>query len=483
MRKEKTMTVLIACLLTAAGWLAACTNDEVSAPVQVFDEERGLYVVDDGAIEYNTVDSKKSMTDNEKQIGLTLGECSTKMLNDYSSDSRFTNTILSPMTIAMLYSMMANFTDDESTNKKNVYKEYLGLDNYQGDDINSYHRKFSTQYEGNSNNENFSIKGDMWLQKNSTVYRSFVSTASSYHVGVEGIDFNSAIDKNKINSTVQNHVGNTDTSYLPSDYNDINTAITASVSFSQEWEKELTVGKNYSFRNADGTSTTCNGLSFSRKAGFAHFDSFEMVEIPYKERRFIMYVVLPHENVSMATCLDQILQKGLTSCIALACDTGRSFHYEGIINNIDTLISDTIVNFSMPALKLNGTTELYKKDTSNRLISQLYQTNLTKVSPNGFTLDNIYQACDIELNGKGTQASAKGKVKVITDLEVTKITARQGMQIARKEKVERLDDSKGKRIEQVVIENFALNRPFALFIRDTATGGVPFAAVINTMNN
>lgn len=486
MHKDKgiTMTGLMACLLTAAGWLAACTNDEMSAPVQSFDEERGLYVVDDGAIEYNTADAKTPLTYSEKQIGQTLGECSAKMLSDYSSDSRFTNTVLSPMTAAMLYSMMGNFTDDNTTNSKNVYKEYLGLGNYQSDDINSYHRKFSTQYEGSSSNASFSIKGDMWLQKNSTVYQSFVSTANSYHVGVEGVDFNSSTDKDKMNSTVQNNIGNVDVDYLPSNYNDIKTAITASVSFNQEWEAELTASRGYTFRNADGTSTTCNGLSFRRKAGFAHFDTFEMVEIPYKERRFMMYLVLPHENVIMAACLDQIRQKGLASCIVSASDAGRTFHYEGIINKIDTLVSDTIVQLSMPALKLKGTTELYKKSSSNEQISQLYQTNLAKVSPNGFTLNNIYQTCDIELSSKGTQASAKGKVEVIIPMENEVTGAGTGAGVlGPTDPIVGPDAPKGKRIEQVVTEDFAFNRPFALFIRDTATGGVPFAAIINTMDN
>ena len=478
--RKKLTTLLIACLLTAAGWLAACTNDEAPTSEQTFDEERGLFVIDDGAIEYNTADSRTPMSYNEKQIGQTLGECSTKMLSDYSSDSRYTNTVLSPMTVAMLYSMMANFTDDNTTNKQNVYKEYLGLGNYQNDDINSYHRKFSTQYEGSSGHASFSIKGDMWLQKNSTVYQSFVSTANSYHVGVEGVDFNSNSDKDKMNSSVQNNIGNADTDYLPSNYNDTKTAITASVSFSQEWEAELTESRDYIFHNADGTSTTCNGLSFTRKAGFAHFNTFEMVEIPYKGRRFMMYLVLPHENASMSACLDQIRQKGLASCIALSSDAGRTFHHEGIINNIDTLVSDTIVQLSMPALKLNGTTELYKKSSSNGQISQLYQTNLTKVSPNGFKLNNIYQACDIELSSKGTQASAKGEATVITD--VVELTTTQGA-VVTNAIIDRPDSSKGKRINQTVTENFTLDRPFALFIRDTATGGVPFAATINTMNN
>lgn len=86
----------------------SCNKESDSLPQGTFDSDYGLYVIDDGQEVSDMEDSYSAFDDKEKMIGRALNDYAVKMLIDYEGDKG--NTLLSPISVSVLYSMLANFT-------------------------------------------------------------------------------------------------------------------------------------------------------------------------------------------------------------------------------------------------------------------------------------------------------------------------------------------------------------------------------------
>ena len=168
-------------------------------------------------------------------------------------------------------------------------------------------------------------------------------------------------------------------------------------------------------------------------------------------------------------------------------DTNRTFHGEyliqrdtttayGTFNVVDTLITDTLIDIRIPKFKLQASTGLNPQNSgTNSATKIMYQTNLPKVSPNGYKLSNVFQVCNFEVSEESTSASSGGTIIVITGGTSHNYSIIPSHDAA--------TAPKGRKIKDTVVVPFHIMSPFAVFIRENEIGTIPFACSIKTINN
>ena len=464
----------------------------------IYDASHNLYIVNDDAPNYGPHTPNTPLTKEEEMIGSTLSEYATEMLSEYNTEGD-ENIIVSPLSATMLYAMMANFVDDSKGG--NAFKEGIGIEAANNEDVNSYFQKYIATQKGKDANQDevdngISVDNHLWMDEKSSVYNSFLSTAKSFGYEVKGVNISDESTIETINDAISSQMGSNDATLKSSANNGATSMITSTITFKDEWETEFLVDstQNNVFKNSNGSTTICKLLHATRKGRYNKYHYFSLMEIPYKGFNYSMYIALPHEGVSLIQVLTELNNKGINQCMEMVRDTTRSYHGEYLINRdtvtvhgtyvvVDTLISDTVFNVAIPVFKLCTATGLNPNSTIGKSATKsMYKTYMTKVSPNGFKLGNVFQACEFEVNENGTSASSSGSIpNVGIGLGVTPHINEQKSIVVVDGNGSDFEIPKGRKIQEKVVVPFYAMHPFIVFIRDNNCGTIPFACSIRSL--
>ena len=470
---------------------APSLQEEAIVPYDsVYNAAYNLYVIDNDIATYNLQDYDSPLTSEEKKVCGSLNEYAVKLLADYSSTNS-ENTILSPFSASMLYSLMANFTDEKKSD--NAFKESMGIASANNKDINSFFRKYINKKcqssKSDANEEQLSYDSRLWMNKKSAVYKSFLSTTKYYGFGVKGVDLEQESSIDEINNFVNAKIGSNGALIKKSSIENSKPLVTSSMTFKGEWEENFNVDSAQTnlFENINGSKTLCKVLRSTRKGRYSSFNTYDMIEIPYKGGMYSMFIVLPHTADGVSESLTELNKRGVARCMDLVSDTTRTYHGEyliprdtitnyGIYTVVDTIIADTIFDIRIPKFKLCSSTGLNPKNIAGNSATKLmYQTNLPKVSPNGYSLSNVFQSCSFEINEQSTSASSHGSIVVMGKPFIV-----HNYSIVSGQLEETIP--KGRKIKDTVVVPFHVAYPFAVFIRENEIGTIPFACSINTLN-
>lgn len=470
------------------------SNQEKESYDSIYNATYNLYVINNDTTSYNLQNYNSPLTSEEEKVCKSLNEYAVRLLSDYSSNNS-ENTILSPFSASMLYSLMANFTDEKKSD--NAFKESMGLTSANNEIINSFFRKFINKKDQFSkqdvNKEQMSFASTLWMNKKAAVYKSFLSTTKYYGFGVKGIDLDQESTIDAINSFVHSKIGSTETQINKSSIEKSKPLVTSSMSFKGEWKEKFYVDSAQTnlFTNSNGSKTFCKVLRSTRKGRYSSFNTYDMIEIPYKGGVYSMYILLPHTVDGLSRSLAELNTQDVARCMDLVSDTTRTYHGEYLIPRdtttnygsytvVDTLITDTIFDIRIPKFKLCTSIELNPKNLVGNSATQLmYQTNLPKVSPNGYSLSNVFQSCFFEITEQATAASSDGSIRVVGSLNANPLT-HHSYSITQGHHKESAPI--GRVIKDIVVVPFHVAYPFAIFIRENEIGTIPFACSIKSLN-
>lgn len=464
----------------------------------VFSKEYDLYIIDDDTSHDQMQHDDGPLTAEEKAIQERINDYAADMLDEYCNDSDGDNTILAPTNASMLYGMMSNFVDEQE--QENAFKEALGINGADNKDINSYFNKCrnSTQNEPADDGAETEIAytSNLWMDNKVAVYNSFISKTRLYGFGVKGMNVELETFLDDVNKTLDAQIGIQGGGIPKTALTEkAKPLVTSSMTFTGKWKDGIAVDstKTYLFTNANGTTTRCNMLRTTAKRRYAHFDTFDMVEIPYKGDAYSMFVMLPQQPTGLQASIAELRKRGMARCMTAAADTTHTFH--GVhfttreatyyphntpltVTVTDTLITDTIFNIRIPMFSLCSSTSLNPAGKNiSSAVKRMYQTNLPKVAPAGFKLSDVFQSCRFEVNKEGTKASSQDSLAVVTE-KVTTITNGSNPKI----EIDNTQMPRGRKNQQTVIVNFYATHPFAIFIRNNSMGNIPFVCSIKNMD-
>ena len=361
----------------------ACSdNDSVAIEHSTYDSSRNLMLIEDDTIPYNPEDYKQPFSSNERAIADKLSQYSVDLLEQYGSDD---NLIVSPVCVSLVHSMAANFEKDAS---ENSYKKSLGLDE-EMEMVNSYSRKvidYADTYKSTDKDSAYSMSNKIWIESNLPIYRSFISVANFYKINAKGVDFN---DERAVAAMGKQIDESDDSKWTSQDFLHVaKSFVSSSISFTQKWGVgfEERIGW-LTFHNANGT--TSDALTFISTAGMLQFyetSTFYMVQIPYNDKRFAMFLVIPKSADGFDEALEAVQVQGLSNCISK--------------------MEERYMLLGMPKLDIETDVFYGKIERVGIDRRKLYATALSNVSPAGFRLDDIYQSCRLHIDEKGTAAKA-----------------------------------------------------------------------------
>lgn len=445
---NKGLVVAISLMATLCA-VSSCTKEtyaEAYSYGEAYASAYALVIVDDDTVAYNSSTDHESFNSIEKSIADKIDNYAVSMLTDYNDGG---NVFLSPVSASSLYSMMANFVGD---NIDNSFKEYLGLDGYDISDINSYNRKLNYQNSlgEESDTSKFVMKNKVWLQENSKVYHSFISTSDSYKTLVKGVDFKNGAGINEIDDDIKKTLGDSVKGLSGSLSGNVSSLITTTMDLKKKWASRMKV-INDTFTNANNSVILHEYLSVTKELKYASFNDFDLVEIPLSDEAFSIYIVYPHEAEMLDKSLSYI--KGI-----------------GLEKSINDLTSKTYINLHIPQIKSSGLTQLNRQNLANSSgVKQLYSMSLSKVSPDGFFCGDAFQLYSIDLNQSGISVSVKSAGSGPTSVDPG--TGKTG-------------SSPGGSGQTVTVKakSVHLTHPFAFFIRNNDLKYTAYACIINTLD-
>ena len=390
--------VVTVCLLTNA-----CSNDDGDTTLETLSLEHNLYIVDNDTVPYDFNEMTMPLNATDEQICSALEEYSMTMLAEYSQDTE-NNTILSPMNATLMYSMISCMTDETSGN--DCYKQ-MGLENYDVNDVNSYCRKLNyhaRQYENTSvEGSKFSMSNNCWIQEKESVYKSFISTTKSFGINVKGTDLQNRTGLDRIKQSLGESISSITNGTEMTFAGNVTSLVTSSLDLQKKWKYKISyISGDTIFNNADGTISTCRKIGGTVSVNYSKQETFDMFELPYSDDNFSLYIVYPQSSYFLNQSIASIQNKSLEKCI----------------NDLST----TTINIRVPAISLDGTTELYPSEKAQSTsIKPFYQAKLYKASPKAFSIGNTYQAYHIELNPQATSINIVGTALITIEEKNQKI--------------------------------------------------------------
>ena len=202
--------------------------------------------------------------------------------------------------------------------------------------------------------------------------------------------------------------------------------------FNAPWEKEFDAGSTYEqiFHGASG-DVKVQMMGSRTEYGYAEYQGFQMVELPYGGGRYSMYVVLPPAGKDI--------------------DAYMPYLNESVYSEALNLISEREVILQMPKFKLE-TSMILNKPMQKMGIQTAFSgaADFRGIAATGpLALSIVKQKCYIDVSEKGTEAAA------VTSAQV-RLTA----------------------VNRNPVPRFIVDRPFLFFITDNQTENVLFAGKI-----
>jgi serpin B len=282
----------------------------------------------------------------------------------------------------------------------------------------------------------FQTANAVWIQKNFNFLDGYINGIKDYNAKIKTVDFkdtNSREDARKnINQWVESKTENKIRQLIrKSDVDKLTRLVLVNaIYYKAEWKYEFSekLTRTDEFTNRK-SKFKCDFMHMETEFSTYHSEEFSVIEIPYRSDLSSMIIILPNEDSNMESVLDQLNNKSL----------------DNILQNM----KPEKIQLSIPKFSISSRLEMKNLLTSMGMIIP-FSPNSNFSGMNGkrnLVIDQIIHQAVIELNEKGTEASAATAVVV-------------------REKSAKITPS------------FNADHPFIFLIRENKQGSILFAGVL-----
>lgn len=254
--------------------------------------------IDDPIFDYNLKSAKVIETNNN--FGLEL------LLTVFAAEET-PNIMISPTSVSIALGMTYNGAESTTMD---AFEELL---NYQGltrEEVNEITKELIGVLLSNSKGNLLEIANSIWSNKGFPVKQEFIDLNSNYYDAlVDELDFSKASALNTINDWVSNKThGKIDEIIDHIDPSTMMILINA-IYFNCLWDVEFDPEdtKKAPFYNENGTRFgMVDMMSLESNLRAAYSDNFRAVELPYKNKKFSMYLFLPDEGTTVNELAEEL---------------------------------------------------------------------------------------------------------------------------------------------------------------------------------
>lgn len=247
------------------------------------------------------------------RFGLDLLEV---ILTDAPGETQF----LSPLSASMALGMALNGADGET---RDAMRTALRFDGLGEEEINDAYLKLLTLLDGLDARVSFQIANGIWYREGLTPRQGFLDRVTEYFdAAVEGIDFSDPSSAEVINAWVEDATGGRieDMVTPPIPGNVVAMLLNAS-HFKGDWREKFDASRTTEapFLGADGPAGTVELMDQDEDFRYHFTPSYAAVELPYGGGAFVMDVIVPTGDGTVAGVLGELVDGGwgeLTDALA-----------------------------------------------------------------------------------------------------------------------------------------------------------------------
>ena len=210
------------------------------------------------------------------------------------------NVMISPSSVAIALAMTYNGASGET---QDAMAQALELQGMSLDEINQANAALETILEQADPQVKIGIANSLWGREGVSFDESFLQRNQTYYnAEVQRLDFADAAATDVINEWVSDSTEGRIPQIIqqiePEQVLFLINAVYFNGTWSNPFDPELT--QDQSFTLADGSSQMVPMMQQAGRFRYTENDQFQMVHLPYGDRRLSMVVVLPQEGVSLS---------------------------------------------------------------------------------------------------------------------------------------------------------------------------------------
>lgn len=318
---------------------------------------------------------------NNNRFGLAMFQ----QLNQKKENQQ--NIVVSPVSAAMASGMTLNGTGGET---RRQLADVLGWQDMTDKQVNEYHKRLINYYNQHSGDISLNIANAIWNDREVDVFPEFIRTNkeyfSAFHNQSENQDFVS-----EINDWVQRSTqGNIKEMMKGSRPGDMLYILNATY-FRGDWKHEFNASqtKDSYFYLEDGSKKPTRMMWQKADLNYYRNGIFQMVELPYENESFSMYILLPDSTVDMNRLASN-----------LDMETWQRHK-----NNLSRKRN---INFGMPRFSCEYSVGM-KELMESMGIRDLFdndEVNLSGISDQPVSISEVMHKAAIDVDEKGTEATA-----------------------------------------------------------------------------
>jgi serine protease inhibitor len=228
------------------------------------------------------------------------------LLNDLVSNEPYTNTFISPLSVAMVLAMTANGAVGET---RQAMDDALELFDLTPAEVNSANLALLNELASADPKVKLAVANSVWARKGLSFEPAFMNACRQYYrARAAALNFADAKSVATINGWVSQQTNGKIMSIVSRlSPEDIFVLINA-VYFKGQWQEKFDP-KRTENRDFHGFDKTFNVPMMARSGEFRYLESegeFQAVELPYGDGRLSMYVFLPADNAGLPGFLDEL---------------------------------------------------------------------------------------------------------------------------------------------------------------------------------
>ena len=349
------------------------------------------------------------------------------------SETKKANWMISPLSASMTLGMLSN---GAATNTLEEIKATLGFSDSDLNKMNTFYQKLTTQLPDLDNTSKLSIANSIWINKEYSVYESFVDiNKDMYGAMIDRLNFSSEGTIKAINNWCADNTNGKIRKVISKLPSNIDIYLLNALYFKGIWKKKFKEKntKQENFTNANGSISQVPMMNQKESFAYIYDDSFSAAIFPYGNGSFEMVVILPNEEVS----LDTILEK-------LTYENWRVWYEQRYSQELIVKLPRFEIFYEKDlrdVMRTMGMRDAFEEDA-----------DFSSLSPSNLQLNILNQYSYIKVNEEGTEAVSVTNASGTISAPLPEIP-----------------------------EPFYANRPFAFIIKEQSTGTILFMGKVTEL--
>ena len=353
----------------------------------------------------------------------------------YADDQKNENIILSPLSASMALGMLMNGADGNTLKQMS---ETTGFDKDATiEDINLYFKTLLKALPALDQSNTVHIANSIWAQEGYPFHDTFLQTNREYFsASIQNVDFDDTRTADLINRWASDNTNQLIKKVIePKDLTNLRMLLANALYFKGVWAVAFDKSQTepYDFTTASGKAVKTDFMNQTSDYAYYEDDDVRLVELPYKEGKYCMDILLPAKDKDLKKTVDKL-------------DAAVWKEYIRKMKQAEVYLS--IPKFSLSCesdlgsvLEQMGMTDAFNPDMAD----------FSLLSGRPLFIGKVKQVCQLNVDEEGTEAAA---VTTIGTYEKSSVNP---------------------------FHRFVADRPFLLVIREKQYGTILFTAVIDSL--